>query len=72
MAARLGLPWQAALLALTLAPARQIGVADRVGSLTVGKDADFQVVDGDPLDPRHAPRAVYIEGTLVHRLGDVR
>lgn len=72
MAARLGLPWIAALTALTLAPARQIGVADRVGSLTVGKDADFQVVDGDPLDPRHAPRAVYIEGTLVHRLGDVR
>lgn len=72
MAARLGLPWNAALTALTLAPARQIGVADRVGSLTVGKDADFQVVDGDPLDPRHAPRAVYIEGTLVHRLGDVR
>ena len=72
MAARLGLPWIAALTALTLAPARQIGVADRVGSLTVGKDADFQVVDGDPLDPRHAPREVYIEGTLVHRLGDVR
>jgi imidazolonepropionase-like amidohydrolase len=72
MATRLGLPWQASLLALTLAPARQIGIADRVGSLTVGKDADFQVVDGDPLDPRHAPRAVYIEGTLVHRLGDVR
>lgn len=72
MAVRLGLPWNAALMALTLAPARQIGVADRVGSLTVGKDADFQVVDGDPLDPRHEPRAVYIEGTLVHRLGDVR
>ena len=72
MAARLGLPWQAALQAVTLAPARQIGIADRIGSLTVGKDADFQVVDGDPLDPRHAPRAVYIEGTLVHRLGDVR
>lgn len=72
MAARLGLPWQTALQAVTLAPARQIGIADRVGSLTVGKDADFQVVDGDPLDPRHAPRAVYIEGTLVHRLGDVR
>jgi len=72
MAARLGLPWNAALMALTLAPARQIGVADRVGSLTVGKDADFQVVDGDPHDHSHAPRAVYIEGTLVHRLGDVR
>lgn len=72
MAVRLGLPWEAALQALTIAPARQIGIADRVGSLEVGKDADFQVTPGDPLDPRHAPRAVYIEGTLVHRFGDSR
>jgi imidazolonepropionase-like amidohydrolase len=72
VAVRLGLPWDVALQALTIAPARQIGVGDRVGSLAVGKDADFQVVAGDPLDPRHAPLAVYIEGTLVHRLGDVR
>jgi imidazolonepropionase-like amidohydrolase len=72
VAIRLGLPYQAALQALTIAPARQIGIADRVGSLTVGKDADFQVTDGDPLDPRHAPRAVYIEGHLVHRHGDTR
>ncbi len=72
MAVRLGLPWEAALQALTIAPARQIGIADRVGSLEVGKDADFQVTLGDPLDPRHAPRAVYIEGTLVHRFGDSR
>jgi imidazolonepropionase-like amidohydrolase len=72
VAVRLGLDWQVALQALTIAPARQIGIADRVGSLAVGKDADFQVVAGDPLDPRHAPRAVYIEGTSVHRLGDVR
>lgn len=72
MAVRLGLSWERALQALTIAPARQIGIADRVGSLAVGKDADFQVTDGDPLDPRHQPRAVYIEGNLVHRLGDVR
>lgn len=72
MAVRLGLPWEAALQALTIAPARQIGIADRTGSLAVGKDADFLVTAGDPLDPRHAPRAVYIEGQLVHRSGDVR
>ncbi|MBL8755918.1 MAG: amidohydrolase family protein [Planctomycetes bacterium] len=72
IAVRLGLPYQAALQALTIAPARQIGIADRVGSLAVGKDADFQVTVGDPLDPRHAPRAVYIEGNLVHRHGDTR
>ena len=72
MAVRLGLAWDKALQALTIVPARQIGIADRVGSLAIGKDADFQVTVGDPLDPRNAPQAVYIEGNLVHRLGDVR
>ncbi len=72
MAVRLGLDYEVALRALTIQPARQIGIADRTGSLTVGKDADFQVTRGDPLDPRFAPELVYIEGTLVHRLGDVR
>ena len=72
MAIRLGLPYEAALRALTIVPAQQIGLDDRVGSLAVGKDADFQVTAGDPLDPRNAPEQVYIEGTLVHRFGDVR
>jgi imidazolonepropionase-like amidohydrolase len=72
MAVRLGLAYDVALRAVTIQPARQIGIDDRAGSLTAGKDADFQVTAGDPLDPRHAPLAVYIEGTLVHRLGDVR
>ena len=72
MAIRLGLDYEVALRALTIQPARQVGIADRTGSLTVGKDADFQVTRGDPLDPRFAPELVYIEGTLVHRLGDVR
>ena len=72
MAVRMGLPYAAALQALTIQPARQIGIGDRTGSLAVGKDADFQVTVGDPLDPRHSPLAVYIEGTLVHRSGDVR
>lgn len=72
MAVRLGFGYELALAAVTLEPARQIGLADRCGSLRVGKDADFLVVAGDPLDPRFPPEQVYIEGTLVHRLGDVR
>jgi imidazolonepropionase-like amidohydrolase len=72
MAVRLGLPYPQALQALTIAPARQIGIADRVGSLTVGKDADFLVTRGDPLDPRCPPERVYIEGSLVYQFGDVR
>ena len=70
MAARLGLPYEAALKALTIIPARQVGIADRVGSLTPGKDADFFITSGDPLDPRYPAKQVYIEGKLVYRLGD--
>jgi imidazolonepropionase-like amidohydrolase len=72
MAVRLGLPFDVALRALTIQPARQIGIAERCGSLAPGKDADFQVTRGDPLDPRNAPLLVYIDGTLVHRHGDTR
>lgn len=72
MAIRLGLPYDAALRAITIVPARQIGLDERVGSLAVGKDADFQITAGDPLDPRNGPLRVYIEGTLVYRYGDVR
>lgn len=72
MAVRLGLPYDAALKAITIVPARQIGLDDRIGSLTVGKDADFLVTRGDPLDPRVPPLKVYIEGELIHSHGDVR
>ena len=43
-----GLSRDAALAAVTLAPARVWGVADRVGSIDVGKDADLVVWSGDP------------------------
>ena len=66
MATRLGLPWRVALSALTIVPARQIGIDDRVGSLDVGKDADFFVTRGDPIDPRYPPEQVFIEGQLVY------
>jgi imidazolonepropionase-like amidohydrolase len=72
MAVRLGLPWETALRALTLVPARQIGLADRIGSLAPGKDADFFVTRGDPLDPRHPPELVFVEGRLVHADGETR
>lgn len=72
MAVRLGLPWEAAMRGLTIVPAQQVGIADRVGSLAPGKDADFFVTQGDPLDPRHPPELVFVEGRLVHSLGDLR
>ena len=40
-------------------------IHDRVGSLTVGKDADIVVYDGDPLDITQRPLAVFVNGIAV-------
>jgi len=50
MAASYGLPKEEALKSITLYPAQILGIADRVGSLDVGKDATLIVTDGDPLE----------------------
>ncbi len=57
-----GLPYGAALAAITLNPAKMWGVGDRIGSLEVGKDADLVVWDGDPLETTSAPTAILIKG----------
>ena len=54
------------LRALTINPARVLGVADRVGSLEVGKDADVIVLDGPPLSMKSWVERVYVNGELVH------
>jgi imidazolonepropionase-like amidohydrolase len=60
-----GLPADEALKAITLSPAKILGVADRVGSLEVGKDATLFIADGDILDtPTHVERA-WIQGREV-------
>jgi imidazolonepropionase-like amidohydrolase len=57
-----GLPYAAALAALTINPARMYGVGDRYGSVEIGKAADLVVWDGDPLETSSRPVAVYIDG----------
>lgn len=57
-----GLPYQAALAAVTINPARVFGVADRVGSLEPGKDGDVVIWDGDPFEPLSQPVAVFVQG----------
>lgn len=61
-AAAFGLPKEEALKAVTLYPAQIWGVADRLGSLEVGKSATLFVTDGDPLEIRTTVRHVFIEG----------
>ncbi len=62
LAVRGGLEEEAALAAITLVPARILGLADRLGSLTAGKAADIVVTPGHPLDPMAAPSAVILNG----------
>jgi imidazolonepropionase-like amidohydrolase len=57
-----GMERDAALAAVTLAPARAWGVADRIGSLDVGKDADLVIWNGDPFELTTGPERVFIKG----------
>lgn len=57
-----GLPWEAALAALTTVPARLWGISDSYGTLEPGKDADVVVWSGDPLEVTQYPEAVFIRG----------
>ena len=54
-----------ALRAITLTPAEVFGVADRVGSLQAGKDADVVVWGGDPFEFGTQPERVFIRGREV-------
>lgn len=60
-----GLSADEALKAITLYPAQILGVADRVGSLDVGKDATLFVCDGDPLETPTKVEAAFVQGRAV-------
>ena len=57
-----GLPYGAALAAVTINPAKIWGLSDRIGSLEVGKDADVVIWNGDPFETSTWPTAVFIAG----------
>ena len=63
-AMRGGLGFEAALAAVTLHPARLLGVEDRVGSLEVGKDADLALWNGEPFEPTSRVVGVIVDGVL--------
>ena len=65
MAIKAGMDPFDALKAITLNPAEHIGVADRVGSLEVGKDADLVITAGSPFEVMTPVKAVFIDGNRV-------
>ena len=70
LAVRNGMSRAGALEALTLAPARMLGLADRVGSLEPGKDADFVVLSGDPFSVYATVEQTWVEGQLIFDRSD--
>jgi imidazolonepropionase-like amidohydrolase len=60
-----GMSHDDALRAITLTPAEIFGVADRVGSLQPGRDADVVVWNGDPFEFATQPEHVFIRGREV-------
>lgn len=65
VAAAHGLAFAEALAAITIDAARIIGVADRVGSLEIGKDADVAIFDGDPFEYTTHCTGVVIDGQIM-------
>ena len=66
LAVREGMPEDEALKAITINAAEIIGVADRVGSLEVGKDADVVVFSAHPFDYRAVAELVLVDGQVVY------
>ncbi|WP_114570765.1 amidohydrolase [Exiguobacterium flavidum] len=66
LAAREGLPVDAALRAITINPAESLGVSDRTGSIEVGKDADLVLWSHFPLDYLAKPFMTMINGEIVY------
>lgn len=65
LAVKAGMDPFEALRAITINPAEHIGVADRVGSLEEGKDADIVIADGNPFEVETRVKTVFIDGKAV-------
>ncbi len=72
LAVKEGLDRDTALRAVTINPARIVGVDDRIGSLEVGKDADLCVWSGDPLDVMSRVEEAFVDGVRVYHYDHAR
>ena len=62
LAHKAGLPEYEAIKAITINPAKILGLDNRVGSIKVGKDADFVICTKNILDTQNEITAVYVDG----------
>jgi len=70
LAVKHGLDRESALRALTINPARIVGIADRVGSIAPGKDADLVIWSGDPLDVQSRVERALVDGAEIYAYAD--
>jgi imidazolonepropionase-like amidohydrolase len=70
LAVRAGMSREGALKALTLAGAQMLGLEGRIGSLAPGKDADFVVLDADPLSVYSKTLETWVDGVKVFDRSD--
>ena len=66
-AVKYGMKQEKALEAITINPARVLGIDDRVGSIEVGKDADIVIWDGNPLEIQSHVLYTIIDGKIVYK-----
>ena len=67
LAVKYGMKQEKALEAITINPARVLGIDDRVGSIEVGKDADIVIWDGNPLEIQSNVLYTIIDGKVVYK-----
>jgi imidazolonepropionase-like amidohydrolase len=67
IAVKYGLEPEEALRAITVNPARLMGLEKRIGTLEPGKDADLVVWSGDLFDVRQEALRVFIDGVEIYR-----
>jgi len=61
------MPADQAIKAITVTPAELLGVADRVGTLAEGKDADILILSGEPLASTSRVQRVLVNGRTVYQ-----
>ena len=66
LAVKVGMDMEEGLKAITINAARICNVADRVGSLVVGKDADIAIFDGNPMEVFTRNLCTIVDGKIVY------